>query len=346
VAPVVDTGRLGGAAYRVDIPRGWSGTLVLYAHGYEVPGSPVASRNPSTAQVRDVLLSRGDAVAFSDYRSQGWAVADGIEATEALRRYVVGRYGRPDRTFVVGHSMGAHIAIATVERQPAAYDGALVLCAPLAPALDVMSESVFDLLVAVEALLPGALPAAPRGLADTTAAARVDGAVVADALGRAPQAAAAVAGRFGIRPADLPVVIVFYYGILKEVQHRAGGHPFDNVGTVYSGFGDDVTLNRRVQRYRPDEKAVAYLRQNYSPTGHISVPVLSVHTTYDPIVAPRFATRYARLTEIAGTQDHFVARFVAADGHCAISPAQLGAAFQALRQWARTGQRPEGGELR
>jgi pimeloyl-ACP methyl ester carboxylesterase len=343
---VVDTGRLDGAAYRVDIPRGWSGTLVLLAHGYEPPGSPVASRNPRIAEARDVLLSHGDAVAFSDYRSQGWAVADGMEATEALRRYVVGRYGRPDRTFVVGASMGAQIAIATVERQLAAYDGALVLCAPLAPALDFMSESVFDVLVAVDALVPGALPAAPRGMANTTAATTADGTAVAAALGRAPQAAAAVGGRFGIRPADLPGVVVFFYGILKEVQHRAGGHPFDNVGTVYSGFGDDVTLNRRVQRYRADERAVAYLRQNYSPTGRISVPVLAVHTTYDPVVAPRFATRYARLTEVAGTQDRFVARFVAADGHCAISPAQIGAAFEVLRQWARTGRRPEGGELR
>src|SRR5689334_8135041 len=31
---VVDTGRLAGAAYRVEVPRGWSGGLVVYAHGY------------------------------------------------------------------------------------------------------------------------------------------------------------------------------------------------------------------------------------------------------------------------------------------------------------------------
>ena len=71
-----------------------------------------------------------------------------------------------------------------------------------------------------------------------------------------------------------------------------------------------------------------------------------MHTTYDPVVPPRFATGYARITEVAGTQDHFVGRFVAADGHCAISPAQMATAFDALQQWASTGRPPEGGEIR
>jgi alpha-beta hydrolase superfamily lysophospholipase len=345
-AAVVDTGHLGGAAYRIDIPRGWTGGLVLYAHGYEVPGAPPSLRRPQTAAMREVFLSRGFAVAQSDYRAQGWAVAEGVGDTEALRRSLIGKYGRPGRTFLVGQSMGAHIAIATMERHGAAYDGALVLCAPLTPALDFMSEQLFDLLVTVDALVPGALPAAPAGLADPTAPRMVDAAVLESTLQRAPQASDALARRFGIRPTDLRNVIAYYYLIVKELQQRAGGNPFDNTGTVYSGFGDDTELNRRVRRYSADRRAVEYLRTNYSPSGQISDPVLSLHTTYDPIVAPRFANGYARITEVAGTQEHFVGRFVAADGHCAINTAQIGAAFDVLQLWAKSGARPAGGEMR
>src|SRR4051812_29048202 len=42
--PILDQASLGGAAYKVEIPANWNGTLVLYSHGYVTPGSP----NPAT----------------------------------------------------------------------------------------------------------------------------------------------------------------------------------------------------------------------------------------------------------------------------------------------------------
>lgn len=42
----VDSGRIGGARYRILFPRNWKGKLVMYAHGYEFMGSPAQSRNP------------------------------------------------------------------------------------------------------------------------------------------------------------------------------------------------------------------------------------------------------------------------------------------------------------
>ena len=55
-------------------------------------------------------------------------------------------------------------------------------------------------------------------------------------------------------------------------------------------------------------------------------------------------TAYEPLAALAGTSDLFVARFVAATGHCNINPAQTGAAFDALRAWAREGKTPAAGE--
>ena len=34
--PVLDTGSIGGAAYRIDFPAQWTGGLVVYAHGYRI----------------------------------------------------------------------------------------------------------------------------------------------------------------------------------------------------------------------------------------------------------------------------------------------------------------------
>jgi hypothetical protein len=133
--------------------------------------------------------------------------------------------------------------------------------------------------------------------------------------------------------------------ILRELQQRAGGNPFDNRGTVYAGLGDDAASSRGVRRYAADTEAVAYLRAWYSPTGRVEDPVLAMHTTYDATVEPQQMDRYRAQTQLAGTADRFAATFVVADGHCAYTPAQVGAAFDALRAWAATGERPAEGEM-
>ena len=81
-----------------------------------------------------------------------------------------------------------------------------------------------------------------------------------------------------------------------------------------------------------------------SPTGHTSDPVLTIHTTVDPLVLGSDVTAYEVTTALAGTSDRFVARFVEANGHCNFSPGQTGAAFDALLAWAREGKRPAAGE--
>ena len=36
----------------------------------------------------------------------GWAIQEGAVDTESLRRYFVGKYGKPKETYITGHSMG------------------------------------------------------------------------------------------------------------------------------------------------------------------------------------------------------------------------------------------------
>ena len=74
--------------------------------------------------------------------------------------------------------------------------------------------------------------------------------------------------------------------------------------------------------------------------------MLAVHTTSDPLVLGSDVTAYDLPALLAGTSDRFVTRFVDATGHCAFTPEQTGHAFDALREWAKTGKRPMAGELR
>src|ERR1700730_1219567 len=122
----VETGDINGAAVRIEVPAVWNKGLVMYCHGYELAGPPPSNwDDPQAKTIREVFLSRGYAFAQSAYRTKGWAVKEAIEDTEALRSYFVSHYRRPRETFVTGHSMGAVITIATLERHPETYAGAM-----------------------------------------------------------------------------------------------------------------------------------------------------------------------------------------------------------------------------
>ena len=341
----VETGQLNGARFHIEVPANWNQGLVLYCHGYQVVGTPPSNWESAQAKAwREVFLSRGFAIAQSEYSTQGWAVKEAVEDTEALRRYFVTKYGRPRETFVTGHSMGGHISIATIERYPEVYDGAMPLCGPLSPALDFFADRVFDMLVTFEYFFPGAVGSPLEIPADAKFSLGGSDKVRA-AIKAAPEKAAMFARRYNLTVNELPGVLSFFQAILKELQQRTGGNAFDNRNTIYSGFDDDAAVNRGVKRYAADPKAREYIRQHYTPTGRISDPVLTVHTTYDQLVPARDISYYQVTAGIAGTQDLFVAKFVVARGHCNFTPAQTGAAFDALLAWVREHKRPSSGEI-
>jgi hypothetical protein len=106
------------------------------------------------------------------------------------------------------------------------------------------------------------------------------------------------------------------------LQQRGGGNPFDNRSTIYSGTPDDNALNDGVARYASAPRAAEYVRTYYTATGHLTRPMLAIHTTYDPLVPPWVPNNYALLAESAGSGDLFVQQYVKHDGHCAINGAE------------------------
>ncbi len=332
----VDVGVLAGAPYYIEIPAKWNKGLVLYTHGYTPEGGKPPQ--PTSAQTfREIFLSRGFAFAASDYSRQGWAVKEGIEETEALRRHFVAKHGQPSETYITGHSMGGHIAMAILERQPEAYQGGLPLCGPLGGALDFLTAGPFDMLVTFEAIFPGTIGSPYEARPGT-------GEKIKAALAANPERSARFAEHYDRNVSQLTGALTLFHTLVTELKSRAGGEPFDNRNRIYAGFGDDAALNRTVKRYAADPAARDYVRQSATPTGRISDPMLTIHTTSDALVPGTDVTAYDLPAALAGTSDRFVARFVEAEGHCNFTPGQVGNAFDALLAWARDGKRPAPGE--
>jgi len=160
-----------------------------------------------------------------------------------------------------------------------------------------------------------------------------------------PQKAAALLHYSGAHSTkDLAGTLGFVTYMLLDLQQRGGGNPFDNRGVIYETPDADYnTLNDGVKRYTADPKAADYVHNWYTPTGHLTKPMLAIHTTYDPLVPVRIPDRYPELLEQSGAQNLFVQQYVKHDGHCAIAPDEIAAGFNELRQWKSTGAKPHAG---
>lgn len=343
-APRTETGDINGAKFRIDVPENWNGGLVMYCHGYNP--KPVSYDNPKLAPALAVFLDAGYALAQSGYAAGGWAIQEALTDTESLRRYFVSKYGAVKETYVTGHSMGGFLTMAIMETQPAVYDAGLPLCGPLSAPLTFVSRGAFDGRVLFDYYFPGLLPDPTHVDKNYDPGKEITEKVQA-ALDAAPAKAEILRRQTNIKNnKDLAGVLTFVTYVVKEIQERAGGNPFDNRNVIYTGTGDDPAVNAAVKRYAADPKAVAYLRNYYTPTGRIAKPMLAVHTVYDPLVPASIPNTYTGLTEQAGSAANFVQQYVNHDGHCTILPNEIARAFSELREWKTSGVRPIGGELK
>jgi pimeloyl-ACP methyl ester carboxylesterase len=339
--PISSTGTLEGAPYRIDVPANWNGSLVVYYHGYEVVGEARKDPWPLAAGTQ-AFLDRGYAVAASGYSRQGWAVEEALADSRRLISLFESRHGRAQRVYAAGMSMGGHVALAALERDPARFDGAVSYCGANLPTRELFADIVANV-AGFDAIFPGVLPLGPGGLADPGAPAQLDQSAmtrVEAALAGDAEAAERLAARIGVRPRDLAGAIWLQYAALQEMRSRAGGFPVDNRGTRYTGFGDDAAFNRKVRRYAADPKAAAYLGRVGDLRGRIEDPVVALSNAYDDIVPVRLNARYPALIRRAGRSRFFHALTAVGEGHCNFTLPQVGGAFDALTGWVERGRRP------
>jgi pimeloyl-ACP methyl ester carboxylesterase len=260
--PVLDTGTIEGAAYRIDIPANWNGVLVLYSHGYVVPGSSNPARDVGDPLTGAYLLNQGYALAGSAYSATGWAIEEALHDQIALLDYFDSTYGQPLRTIAWGHSLGGMVTAGLLERNPDRIDAALPMCGVLAGGVGAWNSGldgnfVFKTLLDTGNVLqlvhitnPGANLANAETLlsaAQATAQGRARialGAAITDLPGWFSAASPEPAeNEFATREANQflwnqQVDLPFGFALRAELELRAGGNPSWNTGVDYSALLD------------------------------------------------------------------------------------------------------------
>lgn len=347
----VDSGALDGVGYRIIFPANWKNKLVMYAHGYEFMGArPLQSQNPAWMVAMQPFLERGYAVAASDYRLQGFAMAEGLEDTERLRQYFIKTYGQPDSVFIVGHSMGGGITLATIEYLGQYYLGGLPLC-PLSSRPYLQCRKEFDMYATFNGLFPGIVrPLQQIFDLDTPLPSVKPTDMFSQVMAwkerifqKDSSLAIAFARKFDLKPDDLPFALFFNERVLRDLAEKSGGNPFDNTNTVYSGFPDDLLVNQEAERLAAtvDERIIF---DRYDRHGNIMKPVLLMHTIYDQLIPPSYGVvNFENMVHHQGKDALFSVKYTDGQGHCNFTPRQTGQAFDVLRAWVSTGKKPSPG---
>ena len=352
--PAQIEGEIGpGALYGLSVPDEWNGDLVLYAHGYVPPVSPVELQdvsgeggdNPNA--FRDALLDLGYGVAYSSFSENGYAVREGLTQTRQLRGLFASRVGKPNRTYVVGKSLGGLISLMAAEKHPDLFDGALPMCG-LVGGGPLEIDYIYDVRVLFDYFYPGVLPSNALDVPDGTNPYAYVGPVIA-AISANPLPAVDLAA---VDQVDLPyasfpqlinsVLNALFFNLVAtaDLSDRTGGGFFDNSSTVYTGSSDDGALNEGVDRFEGTPRGRNYLENWYLPEGDLKLPVLTLHTAMDPVVPLFHEPAYAGIVAAAGRSDLLVQRTIPTYGHCAFTLDEQVQAFQDLVTWAENGVIP------
>lgn len=142
---------------------------------------------------------------------------------------------------------------------------------------------------------------------------------------------------------------------MSDMTSTWGGLVYGNRVKVYHSHhlarADVASLNVNVQRFDADPQAIVKARQWHRSTGQATTPLIAFHNRIDALVPFSQAEGLRRrLTATGNTRAiQYVAPavirplpFGGVSGytHCGFSPRQTGGAWDAMRQWIETGQRP------
>ncbi len=349
-------GTLGGAAYEIEVPRDWNGSLVLYAHGY-VGNDPILF--VQTPPLRQYFVEHGFAWAASSYSGIGYNPDQGLAETLALRELFVQEVAAPARTYIDGTSMGGHVVVSAMEQHPELFAGGFSECGVVAGVeeLDYIasyvalgsffsSTSLFpitDVTTYRQAIRTGVLPAFGPASDPSRTGKAFESTIKYLTGGERPWRHEGFIDRrgpnFDLAATDDP--------LHPTVATRAG----TNTGVQYhvdAGFGvDDRGLNAQVIRIPADPASRnAVTHPDFAPrTGRLQAPLLTLHTTGDHFVPISLEQSYRRTVDAAGAGNLLVQRAIRRPDHCQFTPDELTRGFADLVTWVEQGVVPEGDDL-
>jgi pimeloyl-ACP methyl ester carboxylesterase len=329
------------------IPEPWNGHLVIYAHGYVAPQRPLALPTVELTLLDGTFLPKealklGFAFATSSYHKNGYAVKQARKDLNDLLQHFKTLVPPKSlqKVFITGASEGGLIATMLVEKHPGKYDGGLALCGPVGGA-PYQINYLGDFRVVFDYFFPDVFPfgtvdVPPDAFEDweTLYVLTIAGAM-ASPPGATPQLFSVTgAAQDPLDPTSFisTTVGVLFYNIwgTPDLFATAGGIPYDNQTTVYMGSFDDAALNAGVERVQADGRAQSYMRRHYQTTGELERPLVTLHTTLDPVVPFAHEAIYTDLVTSAGSSAFLTSLSVERYGHCNFTAEEVLGAFLLL----------------
>jgi len=246
-----------GATYLIQVPSQWNGTLLLYSHGFVVPGQPNPAKDVGDPLTGAFLLNQGFALAGSSYATTGWAIQQAIPDQKAVLDLFKAQFGNPKRTIAWGHSLGGIITAGLIQTFPSEFDAAQPMCGVLSGGVGTWNEAL-DSAFAFKTLLAFGSPLQVVNIANPTAnlglAESILAAAQATPQGRARIALSTALGDtpgwfdpaspepapddFAAQEANQflwasQVDFPFIFALRAELEFRAGGNPSWNTGVDY-----------------------------------------------------------------------------------------------------------------
>ncbi|HSQ28632.1 MAG TPA: hypothetical protein VLN49_02215 [Gemmatimonadaceae bacterium] len=323
------------------MPGDWNGALVVWAHGYVSPFEPLHLPDDKVegTPISDIVLNLHFAYATTSYRSNGLAAVDGSRDVEDLLALFRTMIGTPARAYLVGASEGSLSSILALERPSTKFDGGLAVCGPIGYFRGQV-DYFGDFRVLFDYFFPGVLPASPIDIPQDLIAHWEDiyAPKVIQAITLNPSATQQLlqVSHAPIDPNDPTTVGTTVLGILwynvfatNEAKQRLGGNPYDNRRRLYFGSTNDFLLNLNVERFSATPTALAHLAA-FETSGRLQQPVVSLHTTGDPIIPFWQQSLYQVKWLLAPHEASFVGFPVARYGHCSFTESEVLAGFSLL----------------
>ena len=355
-----------GSLYALYMPRTWNGNVIYYAHGIRDVLDQVGLQNQDGFfAVRDQLGALGFAMAYSSFSENGYAVEDAVQRMHQLRGLFVSQFGQSTRSFLVGNSLGALASMALAERFPGQYDGVVPICGVNAGTTKQL-EYVVNVRVLFDYFYPGLLPGSPNApvpgyVMDAAKQQQIIAAVTANPIGMLVIASTAQT------PLEFTNTTQLVTSLLNALAYHARGA--DNVLTFTNGkfpVGNmDVTysprpglivppltlpalqailagVNNGVARFEADPSAAIWAARNFTPSGALQIPTITLHNLWDRLVPNFHETIFGDAVSKAGAANRLVQRADPAwgYGHCSMPASAQIQAITDLAAWVETGVKP------
>jgi len=358
-----------GAAWKIDMPAAWNGTLLVFSHGYG--GGPDAPfRTASDDATRDRLLRLGYALAASSFAQAGWGIESALKDNVALLAEFEQRYKKPQRTIAWGTSMGGLATLGLIQNSPDKFSGGLSLCGSVGGVVGMLNLSLDGAFVEKTLLAPGSDIPLVRQSDENAANRQLKGAL--DEAAKTPQGLARIALAAAV--AQVPLwgrsqaeaatgdyaaearhqAAQFPGAVLAPrtpLEQRAGGNLSWNTGIDYrkqlavsarmpavealyraAGLSLEADLNilAAAPRIAADYGAVAYMKSNVVPSGHLERPFLTIASPGDDLTTWAHESALLEAVRGAGAEALLRQTVVHRAGHCVFSPDEIAAALQVL----------------